>query len=73
MRILPALLINATLIVGGCLVITDQVLPKQPEEPSRARGVLCEEVRYELNESVKSGLLTQERANEIVQRCYQFY
>ena len=73
MRIIPALLINATIIVGGCLVITDQLLPKQPEEPFRIREVFCEEVRYELNESVRSELLTQERADEIVQRCYQSY
>ena len=42
-----------------------------PSDTPRAHIELCREVDYELNEAVRSGLLTQEEALAISQRCYQ--
>ena len=42
---------------------TTELQPRRPE--------LCTEVEYELDISVGYGLLTEEEAQSIVERCYQ--
>jgi len=40
--------------------------------PTRVES-LCEEVAFTLNESVAYGELTQEAADEVIDRCYQSF
>ena len=40
--------------------------------PTRVES-LCEEVAFTLNESVTYGTLTQQKADEIADRCYELY
>ena len=40
--------------------------------PTRVES-LCEEVAFTVNESVAYGLLTQEEADDISDRCYELY
>lgn len=45
---------------------------KQPVV-ERTGDELCTEVKYELNRSVKDGMLTRERADAIAERCFKLY
>ena len=40
--------------------------------PTRLES-LCEEVAFTLNESVTYGELTQEQADEVIDRCYESF
>ena len=40
--------------------------------PTRVES-LCEEVAFTVNESVTYGLLTQQEADDISDRCYELY
>ena len=40
--------------------------------PTRVES-LCEEVAFTLNESVAYGELTQEQADEVIDRCYESF
>ncbi len=62
----------AQILVGGILAtftFTAWGLASR-EAHTRSGNGLCEEVDYELGESVRSGLLEPEEALEVSQRCY---
>ena len=46
----------------------DQVHKATPDSP-RSKSEFCEEIKVEVNLSVEDGILTQERADTIVERC----
>ncbi len=60
------LTINVLLALSIVLPLTTQATPTRVES-------LCEEVAYELNESVTYGTLTQAEADEISDRCYELF
>ena len=70
-RLLLALVGSATLTTCIFSYTGFKLFPKQ--EPDRTGNELCVEVRYELNESVKYGLITQEDADAVSARCFRIY
>lgn len=70
-RLLLVFVSSATLITCIFAYTGFKLFPKQ--EPDKIRNELCVEVRYELNESVKHGLITQEDADTVSARCFRFY
>lgn len=58
----------STIILFAFAAPRDQVHKATPDSP-RSKSEFCEEIRVEVNLSVESGILTQERADDIVDRC----
>ena len=46
---------------------------KQPSDTPRAGTEFCEEVAHELNEQYVEEMITRERAQQIIDRCYRLY
>lgn len=59
----------STIVLFAFAAPKDQV-NKVPSDTPRTASQLCEEVRVEVNLSVEAGLLTQEQADGIVDRCF---
>lgn len=61
--------------LSACLLGLYAVLDAVPEEartlPPRADAELCAEVTIELQRSAQQGLLTQQEAQAISERCYE--
>ena len=63
-RLLGAITI-CTFGIAACVTIADG------KQGLRSNATLCREVAYELDISVGFGLLTEEQAQSIIERCYQ--
>ena len=46
---------------------------KQPSNAPRTPTELCEEVAHELNQQYVEGMISQERAKQIIDRCFRIY
>ena len=46
---------------------------KQPSDTPRTGTELCEEVAHELNQQYVEQMITRERAQQIIDRCYRLY
>lgn len=62
----------------GFLVATITIIAVSPMDASqptvdRTGGELCQEVKYELDQSIERGTMTQQRADQIVRRCFKLY
>lgn len=61
------------LVLLSLLFIQGGAINKQPPDIVRTPRELCTEVSFEVQESVKFGLLTQEQADNIIERCFRIY
>ena len=46
---------------------------KQPSDTPRTGAELCEEVAHELNQQYVEEMISRERAQQIIDRCYRLY
>ena len=66
-------LVVLTAATGVVLALTGNIAPKQPSDVPRLPTELCEEVAHELNEQYVEEMITRERAQQIIDRCYRLY
>lgn len=76
MKLLPPalLLVGGTLYIGMLLAAKGSMFPnKQPLEPLRNRIEFCSLLQQEIKLDHTAGLITQERAEEIITSCFNTY
>ena len=60
-------------LAATILYASDRMQHKYPSEPSRSNTELCEEVSYELDQSIQAGIVTEEEALSLKKRCYEVF
>lgn len=58
---------------AALLVATGKTMPSQPSDTPRTPLELCDEVAHELNQQYVEDMITRERADQIIDRCYRLY
>ena len=58
---------------AALLIATGKTMPNQPSDTPRTPTELCDEVAHELNQQYVESMVTRERANQIINRCYRIY
>lgn len=72
-RFLPLVLAGTLIASMGAMIKNGQFYPKQPSDTPRTPSALCQEVAHEVNIQVYEGMISPNKARQIVDRCYELY
>ena len=66
---------SVTFLAAALGIIAASPMPgsEQPSDTPRTGTEMCEEVAHELNQQYVKQMITRERAQEIIDRCYHLY
>ena len=66
---------SVTFLAAALSIIAASPMPgsKQPSDTPRTSAEMCEEVAHELNQQYVKQMITRERAQQIIDRCYHLY
>ena len=73
MTILDRLTVACVGFLAASVAIIAASSMEQPSDTPRTGTETCEEVAHELNEQYVEGMITRERAQQIIDRCYRLY
>lgn len=60
-------------LVATLLYASGRMQHKYPSRPLQGHTELSEEVSYELDRSVRAGMMSQEEVNSLINRCYEVF
>ena len=72
-RFLPLVLAGLMIATMGSMIKNGHLYPKQPSDTPRPPSALCQEVAHEVNIQVYEGMISPNKARQIVDRCYELY